>query len=67
MSATRRIGEFTKQFVPVVKLRVQCETCGHQAIIAAPCKGTRYPVLYCGECGDREPLIEPFRVHERPR
>jgi transcription elongation factor Elf1 len=51
----------TKQFVRVVKLSVRCETCGHQAIVSAPCRGTRYPVLYCGECGDREPLIEPWR------
>jgi hypothetical protein len=50
----------TKPFVRVVKLSVRCETCGHQAIVSAPCRGTRYPVLYCGECG-REPLIEPWR------
>lgn len=37
------------------------ETCGHQAIVAAPMRGSRLPVLYCGWCGDRDPLIEHLR------
>jgi transcription elongation factor Elf1 len=61
-TTTKLMSDFTKQFIPVVKLSVRCETCGHQAIVSAPCRGgTRYPVLYCGKCGDREPLIEPYR------
>lgn len=47
--------------LPVVKLSVRCESCGHQAIVAAPMRGSRLPVLCCGYCGDRDPLIEHLR------
>ncbi len=47
--------------LPIVKLSVRCEVCGHQAIVAAPMRGSRLPVLYCGWCGDRDPLIEHLR------
>jgi len=47
--------------LPIVKLSVRCESCGHQAIVAVPMRGSRYPELYCGWCGDREPLVEPVR------
>lgn len=47
--------------VQIVRLSVRCESCGHQAIVAVPARGARYPDLYCGECGDCEPLIEPLR------
>lgn len=50
-----------RQLLPIVKLSVRCETCGHQAIVAAPMRGSRLPVLYCGWCGDRDPLIEHLR------
>lgn len=50
-----------RQLLPIVKLSVRCEQCGHQAIVAAPMKGSQLPVLYCGECGDRDPLIEHIR------
>lgn len=46
---------------PIVKLSVRCESCGHQAIIAVPMRGSRYPTIYCGSCGDCEPLVEPVR------
>lgn len=49
----RHVGQF-------VRLAVRCENCGHQAIVAVPLR-SQYPRLFCGECGDRDPLIEPVR------
>jgi transcription elongation factor Elf1 len=53
--------EAERRFIPIVKLSVWCEVCGHQAIVAAPMRGSRLPVLYCGWCGDRDPLVEHIR------
>lgn len=46
---------------PIMKLRVLCRECGQQAYVATPMKGSRLPVLYCGWCGDREPLVEHIK------
>lgn len=56
-----KTSELHRHCQPIVKLSVRCEACGHQAIVATPMRGNRLPTLYCGYCGDREPLIEPVR------
>jgi hypothetical protein len=61
MKAATDTTELRRQCTPIVKLSVRCETCGHQAIVGAPMRGSRLPVLFCGYCGDRDPLIEPVR------
>jgi len=49
----------------IVRLSVRCESCGHQATVGVPMYGSKMPTLYCGECGDRDPLVEPVRRHYR--
>ncbi len=61
MPATQATDDLRRHCETIVKLSVRCETCGHQAIVGAPMRGSRLPTLFCGYCGDREPLIEPVR------
>lgn len=60
--STKAERALQRQCLPIVKLSIRCEQCGHQAIVAAPMKDSRLPTLYCGWCGDREPLVEPVRL-----
>lgn len=46
---------------PIVKLRVLCERCGGQALVAVPKRAGRLPAFACGYCGDREPLVEHIK------
>lgn len=59
--STKADRQLERQCLPMVRLSVRCEQCGHQAIVAAPMRGSRLPTLYCGYCGDRDPLVEHLR------
>lgn len=61
MRTSTRAIDLRKVPAQIVRLSVRCESCGHQAIVAVPARGNRLPTLYCGQCGDCEPLVEPVK------